>query len=54
MTHASYGFKGDTFAESMNNSMKNGAITVDGRMNVDRSGQMQMQMVDNRTHLGAM
>ena len=50
MTHASYGFKGDTFAESMNN----GAITVDGRMNVDRSGQMQMQMVDNRTHLGAM
>ena len=49
-----YGFKGDSFAESMNSSLKNGAVSIDGRMNIDRSATVQMDMVRQRTYVNDM
>jgi len=44
LENTTFGYKGDSIVESMNSSMKYGAIPIDSRMGVDRSAFTQMNM----------
>lgn len=48
MSYSTYGFVGSSFLEGINAQLKHGPISIDSRMNIDRSGYVQLQQVEER------
>jgi hypothetical protein len=48
MSYSTYGFVGSSFLEGINAQLKHGAISIDSRMNIDRSGYVQLQQVEEK------